>query len=99
VSLEHIYDGFRYELQPALRSKLEEFQLLGYNTITEDELWKYLTQKKWKRPSEDRRIFELVQDILHVKISEYMNFATIEAFKLDNFFTELSEEEKRQLLK
>ncbi|PKG24430.1 post-transcriptional regulator [Niallia nealsonii] len=99
MSSEHIYDEFRFEIQPALRSKLEEFQLLGYATISEDDLWKYLTQKKWKRSSGDRRIFELVQDVLHVKISEYMNFATIEAFKLDNFFTELTEEEKRELLK
>ncbi|WP_445490176.1 post-transcriptional regulator [Niallia sp. 03133] len=95
----HLYDHYRKEVQPALKSKLEEFHLLGYETITEDELWFYLTKKKWKKPADSGRLFILVQDILNVKIAEYMNFATIEAYRADDFFSVLSEEEKKELLK
>ncbi|EOR25585.1 post-transcriptional regulator [Cytobacillus oceanisediminis] len=99
MSSTHIYDQYRSQVKPVLTSKIEEFQLLGYDTIKEDELWEYLTNKKWKKPSEDRRISELVQDILHVKVAEYMNYATIEAYKTADFFSVLSEEEKKELLK
>ncbi|MFT8319922.1 MAG: post-transcriptional regulator [Bacillus sp. (in: firmicutes)] len=95
----HVYDHYRQKVQPALKSKLEEFHLLGYDTITEEELWGYLTKKKWKKASGSSRMFILVQDILNVKIGEYMNFATMEAYKADDFFTVLSEEEKKELLK
>ncbi|MGP7816857.1 post-transcriptional regulator [Niallia sp. 01092] len=99
MSSAHLYDHYRKELQPVLKSKLEEFHLLGYETITEDELWFYLTKKKWKKPSDSGRMFILVQDILHVKIGEFMNFTTIEAYKMEDFFSVLSEEEKKELLK
>lgn len=99
MSSEHVYDHYRYQLKPVLKSKLEEFQLLGYETIKEDELWNYLTKKKWKKATENCRISELVQEILHVKVGEFMNFATIEAYKSEDFFQMLSDEEKKELLK
>jgi hypothetical protein len=99
MSSEHLYDHYRNEVKPVLKSKLDEFQLLGYDTIDEGELWLFLTTKKWKKPVENIRISELVQSILNVKIGEYMNFATMEAYKSPNFFTVLSEEEKKELLK
>ncbi|KAB7667303.1 post-transcriptional regulator [Bacillus sp. B1-b2] len=99
MSSKHLYEPFRCQVKPVLASKLEEFHLLGYDTISETELWEYLTKKKWKKPSEDIRIAEIVQDILHVKVAEYMNFATIEAYKSVDFFSVLTDEEKKQLLK
>ena len=51
MSSTHIYDQYRSQVKPVLTSKIEEFQLLGYDTIKEDELWEYLTNKKWKKPS------------------------------------------------
>jgi len=99
MSSKHLYERFRYQVQPALTSKLEEFHLLGYDTIKESELWDFLTKKKWKKPTEDIRLAEIVQDILHVNVSDYMNFATIEAYKSVDLLKELSEEEKKELLK
>lgn len=99
MSSTHIYDQFRSQIKPVLNSKTEEFHLLGYETIREDDLWEFLIKKKWKKPSETIRIAELVQDILNVKIADYMNYATIEAYKTADFFSALSEEEKRELLK
>ncbi|QFT90017.1 Post-transcriptional regulator ComN [Bacillus sp. THAF10] len=86
-SNEHPYDMFRYELEPVLRSKLEEFQLFGYNTVTEEELWECLTKKKWKRP-ETKRLHELVNDVYSLSVSDYMTYITIEAYKAPNFFGE-----------
>jgi hypothetical protein len=72
--------------------------MLGYGTITEDEFWKYLTMKKWKKAADSARIYEIVQDILSVRVNEYMNFATMQAYKLTDFELE-SEEDRRELLK
>ncbi|WP_400242613.1 post-transcriptional regulator [Niallia sp. JL1B1071] len=99
MSPTHIYDQYRSQVKPVLNSKIEEFHLLGYDTIKEDELWVFLTQKKWKKPSEEIRISELVQSILNVKVADYMNYATIEAYKTADFFSVLSEVEKKELLK
>ncbi|MER2058667.1 MAG: post-transcriptional regulator [Niallia sp.] len=99
MSSTHLYDQYRSQVKPVLDSKIEEFHLLGYDTIKEDELWVFLTKKKWKKPSEEIRISELVQEILNVKVADYMNYATIEAFKTADLFSALTEEEKKQLLK
>lgn len=99
MSSVHIYDQYRSQVKPVLNSKIEEFHLLGYDTIKEDELWVFLTKKKWKKPSEDIRISELVQEILNVKVADFMNYTTIEAFKTADLFSVLTEEEKKKLLK
>lgn len=99
MSSTHIYDQFRSQVKPVLNSKIEEFHILGYDTIKEDDLWVFLTKKKWKKPSEEIRISELVQEILNVKVADYMNYATIEAFKTVDLYSVLSEEERKNLLK
>ncbi len=43
-------------------------------------------------------IHEIIQDILAVKVSDYMNFATIEAYKTTEFSFE-DENELNELLK
>jgi len=76
-----LFDEFRELVQPALGSKLEEFALLGYGTVDEKELWGYLTNKKWRKAKGEKKLFELVDDILSVTPGEYMSFATVEALK------------------
>ena len=71
MAKSHEYDRFRIEVQPALRSKLEEFFVLGYGSINEDGLWEFLTKKKWKKTKEDIRLYEVVDDILSVKLEKY----------------------------
>ncbi|KAB2495620.1 post-transcriptional regulator [Priestia endophytica] len=71
-------------VEPAMRSKMEEFRLFGYEEVTEEIVWQFLQQKKWKkRKIEELKLYELVNDILAVKISEVMNFMTMEVFKND----------------
>ena len=94
----HEYEHFRIRVKPALRSKLDEFQMLGYNTISEKELWEYLIRKKWKKVKDDKKLFEIVQDILSIKVSDYMSFATIEAYKSPELLLK-GEKEWKMLLK
>lgn len=98
MSTVHEYDRFRSEVKPALVSKVEELNLLGYGTIHEQQLWDFLTSKKWKRVREDIRLYEIVADILSLKPGEYMSFATVEALRLLDFSLE-DEAELKELLK
>lgn len=94
----HRYGRFYKQIKPALKSKKEEFKLLGYEGVTEAQLWDYLTKKKWKKPKEEVHLYEIVADILSAKIGDVMNFSTVEALKLGDFDLS-SEEERRELLK
>ncbi|MBB6445907.1 post-transcriptional regulator [Bacillus benzoevorans] len=94
----HEYDRIKIEVSPALRSKQEEFFLIGYDNVTEDDIWEYLRRKKWRKAAEPLKLHEMVQQILALKVGEYMNFAAIEALKTADFSLE-NEEERLELLK
>jgi hypothetical protein len=94
----HAYNHFRVQVEPALLSKLEEFRLLGYDAVSENGLWEFLTKKKWKKVKEEIRLYEIIDDILAVKVSDYMNFATIETYKKSEFSFE-DENDWKELLK
>lgn len=97
MSAVHEYERFRAEVQLVLQSKIEEFLLLGYGSITEQELWDFLLAKKWRRPKEDMKLFEIVEDVLAVKPGDYMNFAAVSAMKGTDFSLD-DEEELKALL-
>ncbi|KAB2338684.1 post-transcriptional regulator [Cytobacillus depressus] len=92
METSHTYDQFRNDLKPALQSKQEEFSLLGYGQVSEQELWNFLKRKKWKKTEGNKSMAELMQDILSVKVGEYFNYATVEAFKEAEFAFEDKEE-------
>ncbi|RLQ98090.1 post-transcriptional regulator [Falsibacillus albus] len=94
----HPYDSFYESLEPVLSSKIDEFVLIGYGKITKKELWEYLTKKKWKKPEPGIRLHQLVHEVLTIKTSDYMTFATVEAYRSPNWFTELDQEELQELL-
>jgi hypothetical protein len=94
----HAYNHFRSQVEPALVSKLEEFRLLGYNEVSESGLWGFLTSKKWKKVKEDIRIYEIIDDILCVKVSDYISYTTIQTYKNHEFNLE-DEDEMKELLK
>lgn len=98
MDTSHQYGRFYIEIQPAIRSKVEEFNIFGYEKVTEKDLWEFLTRKKWKKTKEDIRLYEIVADVLSVKIGELMNYTTVEAFKLKDFNME-DEEERKALFK
>lgn len=94
----HFYDHYRATLAPVLESKLDEFRLLGNNSIREEELWRYLVKKKWKKDKGEMLFHQIVQDILTVKMSDFISFATIETYKESPFSLD-NEEEWKELLK
>ncbi|WP_044896207.1 post-transcriptional regulator [Bacillus alveayuensis] len=81
----HPADQFRDHVKPFLISKMEEFCLLGYDKITDEELWTFLKEKKWKK-IEELKVHQIAADILSVKVTDFMNFTTIEAYKNGNTF-------------
>lgn len=94
----HAYNHFRTQVAPALTSKLDEFLLLGYDSVSEDGLWEFLMKKKWKKVKKEIRIYEIIDDILSIKVSDFINFTTIETFKNNDFNIE-DENEWKELLK
>ncbi|MFB1080562.1 post-transcriptional regulator [Jeotgalibacillus sp. JSM ZJ347] len=83
---------------PALISKAQELRLYGYDTATPESIWRYLTQKKWKRESESFRLHRVVQEILQVKAGDFMNFMTNEEYKQTAGRSGLEDEELQLLL-
>lgn len=76
---KHPYEKYRQEMDPALKSKQEEFELLGYPDITVEDIWTCMIKKKWKKANAEVRQYEIIQDIMRLKVSDYMNFATTTA--------------------
>ncbi|PLT34581.1 post-transcriptional regulator [Bacillus sp. V5-8f] len=96
--VEHPYENYHLKVQPALLSKAEELSLLGLGAVTEDDIWNYLVQKKWKRIKPEMHLHQLVSDILSISGSQFMTFVTVEAFKGPNLLGKISEEEMKELL-
>ncbi|MDF2858481.1 MAG: post-transcriptional regulator [Neobacillus sp.] len=94
----HAFNQFRSKVEPALLSKLEEFQLLGYDSVSEDGLWGYLVKKKWKKVKDEKKLYEIVDDILSVKVSDFISYTTIETYKKNDFDIK-DENEWKELLK
>lgn len=94
----HAYNHFRTQVKPALVSKLEEFRLLGYNEVAESGLWDFLTRKKWKKAKAEIKLYEIIDDILSVKVSDYLSYTTIETYKNNDFSLD-DEDEWKELLK
>lgn len=98
MEVSHEYESFRNEVSPALRSKQEEFFLIGYDNVTENDIWEYLKKKKWRKVTEPIKLHEMVQQILALKVGEYMHFASIEALKEADFSLE-NEADRLELFK
>ncbi len=95
----HLYDRFRKDVQIVLQSKLEEFRLFDYNQVTEDDLWNFLTAKVWTKPKENVHIYEIVADIMQLKVSDFFTFQTVEQLKGPDWFTDENSDKWKELLK
>ncbi|WP_163150295.1 post-transcriptional regulator [Anoxybacillus sp. MB8] len=87
----------REQLMPALQSKVDELKLLGYKQATIEDVWNCLMMKKWKKNKEEKRLFELVNDILSLRASDYMAYIVTKEQKNDRWFTEEGLSELEQL--
>ncbi|SDY54316.1 post-transcriptional regulator [Bacillus sp. 166amftsu] len=78
---EDLVEAYRGQLQVVLESKLEEFQMIGYDRVTTEDIWKCLKSKKWKKLDSEVRLYELVNDVLTLTANEYMTYLTVEAYQ------------------
>lgn len=67
-------------------SKADEFKLLGYEHVEGREIWAYVEEryKKSGLPNLNR----IVNDILSLKITSFMNWLTLNAYKGTDLFDE-----------
>jgi len=66
------------KLKEVLESKVDEFHLLGYESVTEEDIWACVTskyQETWPP------LHHLVNDIFSLKVTDFMNWLTVGAYR------------------
>lgn len=65
------------------QSKAEEFRLIGYEHVTGPDIWECVSQKYEKDgyPA----LHQMVNDILSLKSTQFMNYMTISAYRGSRF--------------
>lgn len=76
-------------VEPALKSKVEEFNQNGYPKATNEGVWKCLQVSVWKG-NPDKHIYEVVQDIMHLSSNQYMSYLTIESYQNEDLFASIA---------
>ncbi|WP_314587170.1 post-transcriptional regulator [Paenibacillus terrigena] len=61
------------------QSKAEEFHLIGYEHVTAEEIWECVSNKYVKKGMP--QLHQVVNDILSLKATSFMNYMTMAAFK------------------
>lgn len=76
-----------HELEKAIEllccSKAEEFQLVGYQYVTSKDVWNCVSHKYEKQGIPP--LHQLVNDILSLKATSFMNFMTVSAYRGSSF--------------
>ena len=80
---EKTVEEWKQHVQPALESKISEFELVGYKDVTEEMLWRCLEETVWKG-NPKKRLHEIVKDIFHLQPNNYMNFMAKEAMQKED---------------
>lgn len=61
-------------------SKAEEFHLLGYEHVEGKEIWEYV-ESQYEKTGMPSSLNRIVNDILSLKVTTFMNWLTMNAFK------------------
>lgn len=72
-------EELRVTTKDILVSKKEEFHMLGYDAVTEDDIWECVTSK-YKQDAWPS-MHKLVNDIYSLKPVAFMNWLTLNAYK------------------
>ncbi|MGM0885043.1 MAG: post-transcriptional regulator [Bacillota bacterium] len=70
-------------IEELCNSKAEEFRLIGYEYVTGKEIWDCVNEKYQK--SGQPELHQLVNDILSLKVTRFMNYMTLSAYKGTQF--------------
>lgn len=80
---------WRNEVKPALDSKRKELLVMGYSKTTNNDIWNCLVDRVWQG-NPDKRLHEVVQDILHLSSSVYMNYLTLSTYQDDDLMESIA---------
>ncbi len=72
-------DELSKQIEGLCNSKAEEFEIMGYEHISGKDIWKYVSEKYGE--GELPPIHKIVNDILTMKITAFMNWMTLNAYK------------------
>ncbi|MEB3102029.1 post-transcriptional regulator [Ferviditalea candida] len=65
-------------MEELCNSKAEEFMLLGYENVTGKDIWAFVSDQYRDGLPQLHRV---VNDILSLKVTKYMNWMTLNAYK------------------
>jgi hypothetical protein len=66
-------------IEQLCHSKAEEFHLIGYEHVTGVDVWECVSDKYHKKGTPP--LYELVNDILSLKVTQFMNFITLSMYR------------------
>lgn len=78
---KHVNEIYREQVDTVLRMKTDEFAFLGFDKITPDDLWEYLTDFKWVKVQEVMPLNAVITDIYSAKVGDYMGYESFKAIK------------------
>ncbi|GGM30757.1 hypothetical protein GCM10011351_16090 [Paraliobacillus quinghaiensis] len=88
VMIKHVED-WKPLLKSVIDSKAEEFQLMGYSRATPEIVWQCLKEKVWKGNPE-KRLFQIVEDILHLSSNIFMSYLTVQSYQNDDLMASIA---------
>ncbi|WP_051217533.1 post-transcriptional regulator [Paenibacillus assamensis] len=68
------------DIELLCQSKAEEFHLLGYEHVTDKDIWECVSAR-YKKEAEEPALHRIVNDILSLRTTQFMNYATMAAYK------------------
>lgn len=66
-------------IEQLCRSKAEEFHLFGYEQVSGADIWECVSDKYHKKGMPP--LHEIVNDILSLKVTQFMNFITLSMYR------------------
>ncbi|BFH67453.1 MAG: post-transcriptional regulator [Paenibacillus dendritiformis] len=67
-------------IEMCCESKAEELRLLGYEQVTGKDVWECVSAK-YKKEDAEPAMHQVVNDILSLKATQFMNFMTMAAYR------------------
>jgi len=93
------YEKLFNKVMPVLAMRKADFRMEGLKSITEQDIWRYLVLKKWKKYSEaDLALHKVIADIFSLTAAQYMTFSQVEELKTSNWFAPINEDELKLLI-
>lgn len=68
-------------IEQLCESKADEFRLIGYDQVTGRDVWECVSDKYHK--SGMPPLYQVVNDILSLKVTQFMNYITLNMYRGD----------------